>query len=53
VHWAIKFLNSKNIRPVEIYKQIFKMRGEGAMDGSNVRKWCQFSRKAGQICKTK
>ena len=45
VHWVINFLNSKNIRPVEIYKQIFKVYAEGAMDGSNMRKWCQFKKK--------
>lgn len=37
---VIRFLNAKNIRPAEIYRQIVEVYGKGVMNDGNVRKWC-------------
>jgi hypothetical protein len=39
---VIRFLNAQNVCPIEIYCQLIAVYGEGAMDESNVRKWCQM-----------
>jgi transposase len=38
----IKFLNAKNIRPAEIYRQVCEVYGENAMSDGMVRRWCRM-----------
>jgi hypothetical protein len=45
VQSLVSFLKAKNFRLVEIHMQIFELYDEGAMDGRDVRKWSQFSKK--------
>jgi transposase len=40
---VIKFLNSKNIRPAEIYRQVRGVYGENAVSYGMVRRWCRMS----------
>jgi hypothetical protein len=35
-------LNAQNVCPSEIYHQLIAVYGEGVMNESNVRKWCQM-----------
>jgi hypothetical protein len=42
VRAVIRFLNAQNVRPIEIYRQLIAMYGEGVMNESNVRKWCRM-----------
>jgi hypothetical protein len=39
VRAVILFLNAQNVRPIEIYRQLIQVYGEGVMNESNVRKW--------------
>jgi hypothetical protein len=39
VRAVIRFLNTQNVRPIEIYRQLIAVYGEGVMNGSDVRKW--------------
>jgi hypothetical protein len=39
---VIKFLNAKNIRPAEIYRQVCEVCGENAMSDIMVRRWCRM-----------
>lgn len=36
---VIRFLNNKNVHPVEIHQQSVKMYGEGIMYEGNVHEW--------------
>jgi hypothetical protein len=38
---VIKFLNAKNVRPAEIYRQVCKVYGENAVSDGMVRRWCR------------
>jgi hypothetical protein len=40
VRAVIRFLNAQNVRPIETYRQLIAMCGEGVMNESNVRKRC-------------
>jgi hypothetical protein len=42
VRAVIRFLNAQNMRPIEIYRQLIAVYGEGVMYDSNVRKWCRM-----------
>jgi hypothetical protein len=42
VRAVIRFLNAQNVRPVEIYRQLIAVYGEGVMNGSSVRQWCRM-----------
>jgi hypothetical protein len=42
VRAVIWFLNAQNVLPIEIYHQLIAVYGEGVMNESNVRKWCQM-----------
>jgi transposase len=39
---VIKFLNAKNVRPAEIYRQVCEVYGENAMSDGMVRRWCRM-----------
>jgi hypothetical protein len=39
---SIKFLNAKNIRPAEIYRQVCEVYGENAMSDGMVRRRCRM-----------
>jgi hypothetical protein len=39
---VIRFLNAQNVGPIEIYRQLIAVDGEGVMNESNVRKWCRI-----------
>jgi hypothetical protein len=39
---VIKFLNAKNVCPVEIYQQVCEVYGENAMSDGMVRRWCRM-----------
>jgi hypothetical protein len=39
----IKFLNAKNVRPAEIYRQVCEVYGVIAMSDEMVRRWCRMS----------
>jgi hypothetical protein len=39
---VIKFLNSKNIRLAQIYRQVCEVYGENAMSDGIVRRWCRM-----------
>jgi hypothetical protein len=39
---VVKFLNVKNIRPVEIYRHVCEVYGENAMSDGMVRRWCRM-----------
>ncbi|GBN32494.1 hypothetical protein AVEN_89338-1 [Araneus ventricosus] len=39
---VIKFLNARNVRPCEIYRQISENCGENAMNEGMVRKWVRM-----------
>jgi hypothetical protein len=41
---VVQFLNSRNVRLGEIYRQSFEVYGVGAVNEGNVRKWCQLSK---------
>jgi hypothetical protein len=36
---VIKFLNAKNIRPADIYRQVCEVYGENAISDGMVRRW--------------
>lgn len=38
----IRFLNAKNIKPVDIHRQICEVYGENAMSDSMVRRWVRL-----------
>jgi hypothetical protein len=38
----IKFLDAKNFRPDEIYRQVCDVYGENAMSDRMVRRWCRM-----------
>jgi hypothetical protein len=40
VRAVVPFMNVQNVRPIEIYRQLIAVHGEGVMNESNVRKWC-------------
>jgi hypothetical protein len=40
---VFRFLNAQNVHPIEIYRKLIAVYGEGVMNESNVRKWCQFN----------
>jgi hypothetical protein len=42
VRAVIRFLNAQNVRPIEMYRQLIAVYGEGVMDESHVRKWCRM-----------
>jgi hypothetical protein len=42
VRAVIRFLNAQNTRPIEIYRELIAVYGEGVMNGSNVRKLCRM-----------
>jgi hypothetical protein len=42
VRALIRFLNAQNVRPIEIYRQLIAVCGEGVMNESNVRRWCRM-----------
>jgi hypothetical protein len=42
VWWVIRFLEAKNVYPVEIYRQIVEVYGDGVMNEENVRKCCRL-----------
>jgi hypothetical protein len=42
VRALIRFLNVQNVRPIQIYRQLIAVYGEGVMNESDVRKWCQM-----------
>jgi hypothetical protein len=37
-----KFLNVKNVRPAEIYRQVCEVYVENAMSDGMVRRWCRM-----------
>ncbi|XP_023213404.1 putative uncharacterized protein FLJ37770 [Centruroides sculpturatus] len=39
VHSVIQFLNAKNVKPVEIHRQLVESYGENVMSDGMVRKW--------------
>jgi hypothetical protein len=39
---VIKCLNAKNVRPAEIYRQVFEVYGENAMSNGMMRRWCRM-----------
>jgi hypothetical protein len=39
---VIKFLNAKNVRPAEIYRQVCEVYGENDMSDGMVRRWCRM-----------
>jgi hypothetical protein len=39
---VIQFLNTKNIRPAEILRQLVKVYGEVVMNKGNMCKWCRL-----------
>ncbi|XP_023228114.1 putative uncharacterized protein FLJ37770 [Centruroides sculpturatus] len=39
VHSVIRFLNAKNVKPVEIHRQLVEIYGENVMSDGMVRKW--------------
>jgi hypothetical protein len=39
---VIKFLNAKDFRPAEIYRQICEIYGENAMSDEMVGRWCRM-----------
>jgi hypothetical protein len=39
---VIKFLNDRNVRPAEIYRQVCEVYGEDAMSDRMVRRWCRM-----------
>jgi transposase len=39
---VIRFLNAKNIKPVDIHRQICEVYGENAMSDSMVRRWMRL-----------
>jgi hypothetical protein len=39
---VIKFLNDRNVRPAEIYRQVCEVYGEDAMSDGMVRRWCRM-----------
>jgi transposase len=39
---VIKFLNAKNVRPAEIYRQVCEVYGENAKSDEMVRRWCRM-----------
>ena len=41
----IRFLNTKSVRPAEIYKQIDEVCDEGTNEEENSRKWCRLFKK--------
>jgi hypothetical protein len=42
---VIQFLNAQNVRPIETYRQLIAVYGEGVMNESNARKWCRMFNK--------
>jgi histone-lysine N-methyltransferase SETMAR len=42
VQAVIRVLNAQNVHPIEIYRQLIAVYGDGVMNESNVRKWCQM-----------
>jgi hypothetical protein len=42
VRAVIRVLNAQNVRPIEIYRQLTAMYGEGVMNELNMRKWCRM-----------
>jgi hypothetical protein len=36
---VIRFLNARNVKPADIYRQICELYGENAMNDGMVRKW--------------
>jgi hypothetical protein len=42
VRALIRFLNAKNVRPIDIYRQLIVVYGKGVMNESNMRKWCRM-----------
>jgi hypothetical protein len=39
---VIKFLNAKNVRPAEIYRQFCEVYGQNAMSDGMVKSWCRI-----------
>jgi transposase len=39
---VIKFLNAKNVRRAEIYRQVYEVYGENATSDGMVRRWCRM-----------
>jgi transposase len=39
---VFKFLNAKNVRPAEMYRQIYEVYEENAMSDRMVRRWCRM-----------
>ena len=37
-----RFLNTKNVRPAVIHRQIVEVYGEGTMNEGIVREWCRL-----------
>jgi hypothetical protein len=45
VQAIILFLNAQNVHLIEIYHHLIAVYGEGVMNWSDIRKWCQMSNK--------
>ena len=41
VRAVIRFLNAKDLQPIEIHRQLTEVYGESCMDVKNLRKWCR------------
>jgi hypothetical protein len=39
---VITFVNAKNVRPAEIYRQVCEVYGENAVSYGMVRRWCRM-----------
>ena len=39
---VIRILNAKNAHLTEILRQIVEVQGDGAVNGTDVRKWCRL-----------
>jgi hypothetical protein len=42
VRAVIRYLSAQNVRPIEFYRQLIAVYGEGVTNESNVRKWCRM-----------
>jgi hypothetical protein len=46
---VIQFLNSKTVRPAEMYRQVCEVYGENAMSDGMVRIWCRMFSEGGRM----
>jgi transposase len=47
VRAVIRYLSAQNARPIDIYRQLIAVYGEGVTNESNVRKWCRMFNEGG------